>query len=162
MLDRVYIFGEKILRKKTKPVQKITLEERKLFDEMLDMMHKANGIGLAANQVGIDKNMCVVCVGKDILKLANLKILKKQGVDIIEEGCLSLPDVTVRVKRAKEIFCEALNENNELIKFQASNLLARAIQHEADHLIGKLIIDYAPIWQKIVVLKKMKTKRKQK
>ena len=156
MLGRIYIYGEPILRKKTKLVAKVSQEERQLFDEMVKMMHQAKGIGLAANQAGLDKRMCVVCVDDKVLKLANPKILKKKGVDVFEEGCLSLPDITVKIKRAKEIVCEALNENNKLMCFEARDLLARVIQHEVDHLMGKLIIDYAPLWQKLALKKKIK------
>lgn len=156
MLGRIYIFGEAVLRKKTHPVREITQVEKELFDEMLKMMHKAEGIGLAANQVGINRQICVVCVDNKVLKLANPRILKRKGSEVMEEGCLSLPAITVRVKRAKEIICQALNENNELIKFEAFDLLARAVQHEVDHLAGKMIIDYAPIWQKLALRRKFK------
>lgn len=149
MLARIYVIGEPILRRKTKPLNKITQSEKELFDEMLQMMRKASGVGLAANQVGIDKQMCVICVDGKVWKLANPKILNKRGVDIQEEGCLSVPQINVKVKRAKTIVCEALNENGQLIKFEASDLLARAIQHETDHLSGKLIVDYLPLWQKL-------------
>ena len=162
MLGRIYIFGEPALRKKTKPVAKITQGEKQLFDEMLKMMHKAEGIGLAANQVGINRQICVVCVDNQVLKLANPRILKKKGFEVMEEGCLSLPEITVKVKRAKEIICQALNENNELIKFEACDLLARAVQHEIDHLLGKMIIDYAPIWQKLALKKKLKALKEKK
>lgn len=150
MLARIYVIGEPILRRKTKPLNKITQSEKELFDEMLQMMRRANGIGLAANQVGIDKQMCVICIDGKVWKLANPKILKKKGIDIQEEGCLSVPQINVKVKRAKTIICEALNENGQLIKFEASDLLARAIQHETDHLSGKLIVDYLPIWQRLL------------
>lgn len=156
MLGRIYIYGEPILRKRTRAVDKVGEEERQLFDEMLKVMRNASGIGLAANQAGIDKRMCVVCVGDKVLKLANPKILNAKGSDVFEEGCLSLPNITVKVKRAKEIICRALNENNELITFEASELLARAIQHEVDHLMGKLIIDYLPLWKRAALRKKIK------
>lgn len=156
MLGRIYIVGEPILRKKTKLVQKVAQAERQLFDEMLKLMHKAEGIGLAANQAGIDMQMCVICIGDNILKLANPEILRKKGLAIFEEGCLSLPGITIKVKRAKEITCRALNEDNELITFDASELLARAIQHEIDHLSGKMIIDYASPWQKLALKEKIK------
>lgn len=160
MLGRICIIGEPILRKRAKAVEKVTQEDRNLFDEMLKMMYKANGVGLAASQVGIDRQLCVIDVNARVMKLANPRILKKKGVDILEEGCLSLPTVTVKVKRAKEIICEALNEQNELIRFQASALLARVIQHEVDHLSGKLIIDYAPLWQRLILRKKIEALKK--
>ncbi len=160
MLDRIYIFGEEILRKKLKPVSEITDCEKALFDEMLKVMYKANGLGLAANQVGIDKLMCVIDAGGKIFKLANPKIIKKSGKYVMEEGCLSLPDIVIKVERAKELTCRALNENNETIEFEATGLLCRAIQHEIDHLNGKLIIDYAPFWKKVALHKRLQGLRK--
>jgi len=123
---------------------------------MLQVMRRANGIGLAANQAGIDKQMCVICIEDKVLKLANPKIVKKKGQETFEEGCLSLPGITVKVKRAREIICQALDENSCLIEFEARDLLSRAIQHEVDHLTGKLIIDYASVWQKAALKEKIR------
>lgn len=156
MLDRIYIIGEPILRKQTLAVEKVTQAERELFDQMLKVMRQANGIGLAANQVGIDKQICVICIEDRVLKLANPRVIKKKGQEAIEEGCLSLPGITVKVKRAREITCQALDENNQQIEFEVSDLLSRAIQHEIDHLTGKLIIDYASVWQKVALKEKIK------
>ena len=156
MLDRIYIIGEPILRKQTLAVEKITQAEREFFDEMLKVMRRANGIGLAANQVGIDKQMCVIALEDKVWKLANPRIIKKKGQEVFEEGCLSIPGVTVKVKRAREITCQALDENSRLIEFEAGDLLSRAIQHEVDHLMGKLIIDYASVWQKVALKEKIK------
>ena len=156
MLDRIYIIGEPILRKQTLSVERVTPAERELFDQMLKLMRQANGIGLAANQMGIDKQMCVVCIEDKVWKLANPRIIKKKGQEVFEEGCLSIPGVTVKVKRAREITCQALDENSRLIEFEAGNLLSRAIQHEIDHLMGKLIIDYASVWQKVALKEKIK------
>ena len=156
MLDRIYIIGEPILRKQTLSVERVTPAERELFDQMLKLMRQANGIGLAANQMGIDKQMCVVCIEDKVWKLANPRIIKKKGQEVFEEGCLSIPGVTVKVKRAREITCQALDENSQLIEFEAGNLLSRAIQHEIDHLMGKLIIDYASVWQKVALKEKIK------
>ena len=156
MLDRIYIIGEPILRKQTLSVERVTPAERELFDQMLKLMRQANGIGLAANQMGIDKQMCVVCIEDKVWKLANPRIIKKKGQEVFEEGCLSIPGVTVKVKRAREITCQALDENSQLIEFEAGALLSRAIQHEIDHLMGKLIIDYASVWQKVALKEKIK------
>jgi len=86
MLGRIYIIGEPILRKKTALVEKVGHEERQLFDQMLKLMRKAKGIGLAANQAGLDKRMCVICVEDKVWKLANPEIIKKSGSEIFEEG----------------------------------------------------------------------------
>lgn len=156
MLERIYIIGEPILRKQVPAIEKVTQAEQELFDEMLKVMRRANGIGLAANQVGIDKQLCVICIEDKVLKLANPRVIKKKGQETIEEGCLSLPGISVKVKRAREITCQALDENNRQIEFEACDLLSRAIQHEIDHLMGKLIIDYASVWQKVALKEKIK------
>lgn len=156
MLGKIYIIGEQILRKKTALVERVGHEERQLFDQMLKLMRKAKGIGLAANQAGLDKRMCVICVEDKIWKLANPEIIKKSGSETSEEGCLSLPGITVNVKRASCLTCRALNENNAQIEFEALGLLARAIQHEVDHLLGKMIIDYASPLEKLALKEKIK------
>ncbi len=157
---RIYIIGEPILREKAREVKEVSAEERIFFDEMVLMMRQSKGVGLAANQVGVGKQMCVLEFDGKVLKLANPKIIKKKGSDILEEGCLSLPEVMVKVERVKEIRVLALNENNEKIDFIACDILARIIQHEVDHLLGKLIIDYAPLWQKLALRKKIKELKK--
>ncbi|MEK6564060.1 MAG: peptide deformylase [Candidatus Omnitrophota bacterium] len=156
MLERIYIIGEPILRKPAQAVEKVAQVEREIFEQMLKLMRRAEGIGLAANQAGIDKQMCVICVEDKVLKLANPRIIKKKGQEAIEEGCLSLPGITVKVKRAREVTCQALDENNQQIEFEAGGLLSRAVQHEIDHLMGKLIIDYASVWQKSALKEKIK------
>jgi peptide deformylase len=153
---RIHKYGSPILRKKARTLREISGVERDIFHDMLKLMYKNGGIGLAAPQVGIDLQMIVIDVGDSPLMIANPKILKRQGSDVMEEGCLSLPDITVKVKRAKRIFVEALNETNKRIRFYADELLARAIQHEADHLKGKLIIDYASISQRLRLRDKLK------
>ena len=156
MLGRIYIIGEPILRKKTALLEKVGHDERQLFDQMLKLMRKAKGIGLAANQAGLDKRMCVICVEDKIWKLANPEIIKKSGSEVSEEGCLSLPGITINVKRASCLICRALDENNAQIEFEALGLLARAIQHEVDHLLGKMILDYASPLEKLTLKKKIK------
>ena len=155
-LKKIYIIGEHILRKRVSPVGTVGYNERMIFEQMFQLMQEHGGLGLAANQVGVDKQMCVVSVGERVFKLADPKILRKSGCDIIEEGCLSLPTVGVKVKRAKIILCQATDENNKLMKFEAKDLLARVIQHEIDHLYGKMIIDYAPFWQRRRLLKEVR------
>ncbi|MEA3485875.1 MAG: peptide deformylase, partial [Candidatus Aerophobetes bacterium] len=106
-------------------------------------MYASQGIGLAAPQVGIDKRLIVVDVGEGLLKLINPLILLEEGESILEEGCLSLPGVNVKVKRAKSVVVEGWNEKRKRIKIKSEDLFAHAIQHEVDHLQGILIIDYA-------------------
>jgi len=107
-------------------------------------MYKASGVGLAASQVGIQKRIAVVNAGECILKMVNPEILSKKGVSVMEEGCLSVPNKCVNVKRAEEIEVSYLDENDKRCRRKFSGLAARIIQHEIDHLNGKLIIDYLP------------------
>ena len=142
-----------ILRKKTKKIKNITEEHRTSLKNMIDTMHKNKGVGLAAPQVGIDMQMAIVNAGEgDILKIINPKILKLEGLDITEEGCLSIPSVLVKVKRSKTVTAEYLDEWGKRITKRFHGLTAKAIQHEIDHLNGRLIIDYLP-WYKRVFLK---------
>lgn len=130
------------LRKKCRPIKEIGEDERKLFADMAETMYHAQGVGLAASQVGINKELIVLDDGKQLLKLANPRILRRRGRAVSEEGCLSIPDISVSVKRAAAITVSGLNEQGKEVTFEAEALLARIIQHEYDHLQGKLIIDY--------------------
>lgn len=145
---KIKLFGNSILRKKTQPVECVTAEERDILSKMAQMMYDKGGIGLAANQIGIDKCMAVVDVGCGLYKLINPRIIKKEGSQIMEEGCLSIPGVCVKVKRASKVKVEALNENGQPISLESEGLLACCLQHEIDHLKGKLILDYATFWKK--------------
>lgn len=154
----VRIFPDSILRKKAVPIQHIGEEERRLFEQMAKTMYEKKGIGLAANQVGVDKQLLVVDVGEGLIMLANPKVLRRQGKDILEEGCLSIPEITVKVRRAKEISIEALDENGNKIKIDADGLFAKALQHEIDHLCGVLIIDYLSWFKKICLKQNFRIK----
>ena len=118
--------------------------EKKILQQMAKTMYKAQGIGLAAPQVGIDLQLIVVDGGdNNPIKLANPLILLKEGESLLEEGCLSLPEVALNLKRSKRVMVEGWNEDGEIIKIEGEGLLAHVIQHEIDHLFGILIIDYA-------------------
>lgn len=156
---QIRVYGDRILRTKCLAVRKISAQEQRIFDEMLAKMREGGGVGLAASQVGLNKQMLVVDIGKGVLKLANPKIRKRSGSQAIEEGCLSVPGILVKVKRAKNILLEALNEYNQKISLIAEDILAIVLQHEIDHLRGKLIIDYLPWHKKIVAINKLKSKR---
>lgn len=130
------------LRKKAAKVQKISDEDIRVLDEMSKTMYLKGGVGLAACQVGLDKQLAVIDIGDGLIKLINPTIVKKEGSESQEEGCLSIPEATIKVKRAKKVTVEYLNESGEAVKIVAQGLLARVLQHEIDHLCGKLIIDY--------------------
>lgn len=141
-------YPDAILRKKCLKVDCITDAELKLFEEMLFTMRHFAGVGLAAPQIGIARNLIVVDIGQGAVKLANPVILQKKGLKDMEEGCLSMPGVSVVIARPEEITISGLNEKGKIIEFQAQGLLARVFQHEIDHLSGKLIIDYLSLLEK--------------
>lgn len=131
------------LKKTSAPVLAVGEEDRSLLEEMVKTMYLSHGIGLAAPQIGINKKLMVVDIGdKNILRLINPIIIKAAGKEEMEEGCLSVPNIYVNIKRAKSVKIKALNENGRLVNFEATGLLARAILHEIDHLNGRLIIDH--------------------
>jgi len=142
-------YGEPILRKKTQPVGEVDDEIRKLIGFMVTKMYEVNGAGLAANQIGLDLNMAVLDAGNGLKILINPRLIKSEGKQIDEEGCLSFPGVYFKVKRPKYVEVEALDKFGNLQKIKASDLEARAICHEVDHLNGKLIIDRIGYWQRI-------------
>jgi peptide deformylase len=127
---------------------------------MAQLMYKEGGIGLAAPQVGVNLNMIVVDIGTGLYKLVNPKIVSKSGSFSIEEGCLSVPGVCIKVGRAKNIVIEACDDAGKEIKVEAEDLLACVIQHEMDHLRGKLIVDYAGFVDKMKFRQKLNELKK--
>jgi len=135
--------GDEILKKKSKDVEVIDEKIKELIKDMIDTMHKYDGVGLAAVQVGILKNIIVIDLydEKPILKLINPVITKTKGKQEVEEGCLSFPNKYVKVVRPEEVTIEALDENGKKIKITGTGLLAQAISHEVDHLNGTVLTD---------------------
>jgi len=157
---KVNILGDPVLRKKAKPVKKVTAEHREILNSMAESMYEHSGIGLAAPQVGISVQLIVVDIGEGIHKLVNPKIVKRQGRQAIQEGCLSVPGVCIKVKRSKQVWVEALDENNCALKLEAKDLFACVLQHEIDHLEGKLIIDYTSLLGKLRIKRKIAALKK--
>ena len=138
--------GDEILKKKSREVPEEDISEEKiqtLIDDMIDTMHKYNGVGLAAVQVGILKRIVVIDLYDDErpMKLINPAIVKEKGKQEVEEGCLSFPNQYGKIIRPAEVTVEALNENGEKVKIKAKELLAQALCHEIDHLNGILFVD---------------------
>jgi peptide deformylase len=152
---KIKTFGDSILRKKAKPVARVTDEHRQILSEMAKTMYDDSGIGLAAPQVGLCAQLIVVDIGEGLYKLINPVIIKRQGRQSISEGCLSVPGVCIKVKRAKQVWVQALDENSKFIEFQARDLFACVLQHEIDHLKGKLIVDYATFLGKLRIKRKL-------
>ena len=116
---------------------------------MLFTMKHFAGIGLAAPQVGIAKKMIVAELDSRIIKLANPQIVGMRGADSMAEGCLSVPDVTVDIKRPDEVIVQGLDDKGNIVEIRMEGLLARVVQHEIDHLNGRLIIDYMNMAEKL-------------
>lgn len=135
--------GADVLRERAKEVKEINSSITKLLDNMADTMYAANGLGLAAPQIGVSKRVIVIDAGEGLLELINPVILERHGEVIDTEGCLSIPKVTGDVARATWVRVQGLNRQGQLLDFEAEGLLARALQHETDHLNGVLFVDLA-------------------
>ena len=143
MILKVVIYPDEFLKKKSLPVKKIGPVEKKLFSDMLYTMKANKGVGLAAVQVGVLKQLVMVDVGKgNLIKLANPKIIGHKGLVDCDEGCLSVPGETITVERFNEIVVKGLNEQNKEMTLLLHGMEAIAMQHEIDHLEGKTIMDY--------------------
>lgn len=134
--------GDEVLRKVCRPVEKFDQKLNDLIQDLADTMYQANGVGLAAPQVGILKRVAVVDVGDGLFEFINPRIVKSSGEQIGTEGCLSCPGVWGTVKRPNVVTVEAYDRNGERFLLTANELFARAICHELDHLDGKLFKDF--------------------
>lgn len=151
-------FPDERLRKKAVPVKTVDNEIKKLVDDMFETMYEARGVGLAATQVNVHQRVIVIDVSEDKkspLCLINPEIVAKDGVEETEEGCLSVPGFFEKVKRADHITVRALDRNGESFEFEARDLLAVCVQHEMDHLEGKLFVDYISPLKRQMIKKKL-------
>ncbi len=142
-IREIRLNGDEILRKTSREVEEVDDRIKELLQDMLETMHKYNGVGLAGPQVGILKRVIVIDLydGNKPLLLVNPKIVKSKGEQEVEEGCLSFPNQYAKMIRPKEVVVEALNENGKKVKITAKDLLAQALSHEIDHLNGVLFVD---------------------
>ena len=127
------------------PVARVDDEIRKLVADMAETMYEAPGIGLAATQVDVHRRIVVIDVSEDksgLMALINPEILERSGEQVCEEGCLSVPGIYEKVSRAERVKVRALNEKGEPFEFEADGLLAVCVQHEIDHLDGKVFVEY--------------------
>ena len=157
---RIHTWPEKILRKKCKKVDLVDEQIRELLDEMCLVMLNDKGIGLAANQVGLDISMVVVALEDKLFKLVNPCIVKKEGTMSILEGCLSFPGLELEVKRSKKVWVSALNEKGEPLDIEADGVLAIIFQHEIDHVNGITFISRVPFRQRLKVSAQLKEIKK--
>ena len=142
-IREIRLSGDEILRKTAREVEKVDDRIKELLQDMLETMHKYNGVGLAGPQVGILKRVIVIDLydGNKPLLLVNPKIVKAKGEQEVEEGCLSFPNEYAKIIRPKEVVVEALNEEGKKVKIVGKDLLAQALSHEIDHLNGVLFVD---------------------
>jgi len=142
-------YPDSLLHQKTGRVETIDVALRHLIDDMVETMHAAPGVGLAANQIGVPLQVAVIDLSTQeeavrrhpLLVIINPEILSLEGAVIEEEGCLSIPEYTEKVKRAQKVKVRALDREGKLFEIEAEGLLAKALQHEIDHLNGLLFID---------------------
>jgi peptide deformylase len=141
-LRQIRVVEDEILRKKSRSVDVVDEKIRQILNDMEDTMYDAENCGgLAAPQVGILKRLVVIDMGEGLIKLVNPKIIKKEGTQVVVEGCLSIPDTFGKLVRPSKVTVQALNENGEEIILEGTGALAKCFCHEIDHLDGILFTD---------------------
>ncbi|WP_303691179.1 peptide deformylase [Megamonas hypermegale] len=141
--------GDVVLKQQAQPVARIDKKIRTLLDDMAETMYKANGVGLAAPQVGESIQVVVIDVGEGLIELVNPEIVRMEGAETDSEGCLSVPEIYGDVERAAKVSVKYLNRQGKNHRITATGLLARCLQHEIDHLHGRLFIDIAQNLRKV-------------
>lgn len=135
--------GEKILKEKAQRVNRVDKRIRQLLGNMAETMYQADGVGLAAPQVGISLRVIVIDIGEGLVELINPQIIAQEGEETALEGCLSVPGIYGEVTRYSKVIVEAVDSQGKKVKYIGVGLLGRALQHEIDHLEGVLFIDKA-------------------
>jgi len=157
-------YPDKRLRTVAKPVENVDDSIRKLVDDMFETMYLAPGIGLAATQVNVHRQVVVIDISEEKdqpLCLINPQIIAEEGTERCDEGCLSVPDIYETVERAEKVTVKALDRDGKEFTLEADELLAVCIQHEIDHLKGKLFVDYLSPLKQQRVRKKLKKKQRE-
>ena len=158
LLD-IHVLGSPILRKETQLVKQMTPELRQLITDMFDTMYAARGIGLAAPQVGRSERIAVVDVDKNPITLVNPVITARSGKSKREEGCLSIPDIHFEVERAAKVSVHALDVDMKPIVLDGTELFGTCLQHEIDHLHGRLFLDHLSILKRRQALREWDEER---
>ena len=161
-LKEIIIYPDPVIKKKSESVEEVDEEIKQLIDDMTETMYASRGVGLAAVQIGILKRVIVVNVGEELVALVNPEILENEGESQMEEGCLCLPGVLIDVKRSEKVKVKGLNEKGEEVVVDAEGLLARAFQHEVDHLNGILIIDKVSRIKRELLTNKLRKEAKER
>jgi peptide deformylase len=150
-------FPDPVLRRKARSVRVASARHRALLSAMARLMYESQGIGLAAPQTGISESMIVVDIGTGLYKLINPRIARRLDSQSMEEGCLSVPGVCIKITRARSVIVEARDEEFNPVTVEAEGLLACVFQHEIDHLHGTLIVDHASLLDRIRFKHRLKT-----
>ena len=165
-IKKIITVPDETLRKISEPIESFGTNEKKLIKNLFDTMYSANGIGLAAIQIGIPKRVVVIDVSKDNKKkqpycFINPVIKKKSNeTNVYEEGCLSIPNTFIEIERPKSIILEFINELGKKEELKLDGMLSTCAQHEIQHCDGKLIIDYLSKLKKDLIIKKLSKKKK--
>jgi peptide deformylase len=159
LLD-IHVLGSPVLRKETEPVTQVDDALRKLIDDMFETMYAAKGIGLAAPQVGRLERVAVLDVDDKPMVIVNPEIVQAEGSVKGEEGCLSIPEIYADVERSARVVVSALDRDGNPFTVEGTDLLSRCLQHEIDHLHGKLFIDYLSVLKRRSALSKWEGMRK--
>ncbi len=156
----IHLLGSPVLRQQSAEVAGVDDDIRRFIDDLFETMEAAKGVGLAANQVGVPRRVAVVAVDDERLVLVNPVIVSAEGKAREEEGCLSIPDAYGEVTRAERIVVEALDREGKPYRREAAGLLARAIQHEIDHLDGILFVDHLSTLKRQLLVSRWKREHK--
>lgn len=158
----LHLLGSPVLREQSAPVEAVDDEVRRFIDDLFETMVAADGVGLAANQVGVARRVAVVEVDGERIVLVNPEVLEESGAQTGEEGCLSIPDAYADVTRPARVVVEALDREGVRQRIEAEGLKARAIMHEIDHLDGVLFLDHLSAVKRSLLVAKWKRGRKGK
>jgi peptide deformylase len=156
----LHVLGSPVLRQRSAEVETVDDEVRRLIDDMFETMDAARGVGLAANQVGVARRVAVIDAEGQRFAMVNPVILESADRDTAEEGCLSIPDIYGDVTRPEHVVLEALDHEGNPFRLEAGGLVARAIQHELDHLDGILFLDHLSLMKRQLLLARWKREHK--
>jgi peptide deformylase len=165
MIRPIVKFGDPVLARKAQPVAEITDEIRQLIDDMIETMYAAPGIGLAAPQVGVPLRVCVIDIsggrkGGEVITLVNPEFVERTGMQLEEEGCLSVPGHNATVARPERAVVRGLDRDGQDVTIDGTGLLARALQHEIDHLDGTLFLSRLRGLPRDLILRKIRKQQR--
>ncbi len=155
-LRPLYLLGQPVLRQRSAEVRLVDDGVRRLIDDMFETMDAARGVGLAANQVGVARRVAVIDAEGQRFAMVDPVIVSAEGRGVAEEGCLSVPDIYGDVSRPERVVLAALDRDGQAFRFEAEGLVARAVQHEIDHLDGILFLDHLSMMRRRLLLARWK------